>query len=147
MTEPEHKPLPTTKDRFTSKGRIASFGHAFSGLAQAMKTEKNARIHVFAALLVITAGIALRISANDWTWLVLAIGWVWSTELLNTAIEQVCDAVSPEFNPTIGAAKDIAAGAVLVSAIGAMLIGALRFAPYLAAKTELIEIPLSWYGG
>lgn len=138
-------PPPHAKPtRFTPRARLASFGYAFSGLNRVVRTEHNAWLHLAAALVVVGAGIALKVSLNDWTWLVIAIGWVWTAEILNTAVEQVCDAVSPEFNPMIGAAKDIAAGAVLVSAIGAMLIGALRFAPYLAAKTNLMDIPLSW---
>lgn len=133
MTKQKQKFRPKHKGRFTLKGRIASFGYALSGLAQILKTEHNAWIHLCAAVLVVTVGAVLKISLNDWTWLVIAIGWVWTAELINTAIERVCDALSPDFNPMIGAAKDITAGAVLVSAIGAVLIGALRLAPYILA--------------
>ncbi len=133
MIEPDHKPLPTQKDRFSLKGRIASFGYAFSGLAQVMKTEHNAWIHLCAAILVVTAGAMLKISTDDWTWIIIAIGWVWTAELFNTAIERLCDAVSPHFHPSIGAAKDIAAAGVLVTAFGAAIIGVLRLGPYFVA--------------
>lgn len=132
MTQEDKKPFAPRAERFSVRGRIASFGYAFSGLWRVIKTEHNAWLHLFAAMVVILAGWVLDISANDWTWIILAIGWVWTAELLNTAIEKVCNAVSPEYNPLIGAAKDIAAGAVLISAIGAALIGAIRFWPYLA---------------
>lgn len=130
--------------RFTPRARLASFSYAFSGLKRVIKTEHNAWLHLAATVLVIGAGAAFKISLNDWTWLVIAIGWVWTAEIVNTAIEQVCDAVSLECNTMIGAAKDIAAGAVLVSAIGATIIGVLRLGPYLMAQTDLLDLPLSW---
>ncbi len=73
----------------------------------------------------------LVISASDWRWIVLAIGLVWVAEALNTAVEQLGDAISLERDPRIGFAKDVAAGAVLVAALVAALIGALTLIPYL----------------
>lgn len=89
------------------------------------------RIHLGAAALAILAGAWLRIGAADWRWVVLAIALVLVTEALNTAVEQCCNALSRQFNPAIKAAKDVAAGAVLISAICAVLIGLSVFVPYL----------------
>ncbi len=77
-------------------------------------------------------GVLWRVSADDWRWLVVAITLVLVAELLNTAFEHLCDVVQPELHASVKAAKDVAAGAVLVASIGAAVIGALIFWPYLA---------------
>jgi diacylglycerol kinase (ATP) len=74
----------------------------------------------------------LRISADDWRWVIAAIVLVWLAETINTAFEHLCDVVSPELNASVQRAKDIAAAAVLVCVIGAVALAALIFAPYLA---------------
>jgi diacylglycerol kinase (ATP) len=79
---------------------------------------------------VVLVSAFLRISAADWRWIVLAIALVWIAEALNTAVEQLGDAICLEQNPRIGFAKDVAAGAVLVSALAATVIGALTLLPY-----------------
>ncbi len=76
-----------------------------------------------------TAGLLLRIDRGEWLWLVLAIGWVWTAEAFNTAIERLADRVTPERDPQIGIAKDLAAAGVLISAVGAAVIGLLVLAP------------------
>lgn len=73
----------------------------------------------------------MRLSFYDWRWIVLAIGIVWVAELVNTAFEHLCDVVQPEFHVSVKTAKDVAAGAVLVAAVAALLIGLLVFLPYL----------------
>jgi diacylglycerol kinase (ATP) len=80
---------------------------------------------------VIAAGFWLKVSADDWRWLVVAIALVWVAESMNTAFEHLCDVVSPEFHPSVQRCKDIAAGAVLVCVIAALALGVLTFAPYL----------------
>lgn len=82
-----------------------------------------------ASVTVIVAGIALHISLNDWRWLVFAIALVWVTEAMNTAVEELCDRVSPEFDPSIGRVKDLAAGAVLAASLAAGVIGLLTLGP------------------
>ncbi len=97
-----------------------------------MRTERNARIHLAATALVVASGIVLGVSRAEWSALVLAIALVWSAEAMNTAVEALGDAVSPEPDEAIGRAKDIAAGAVLLAAIGAVVVGLLVFGPHLA---------------
>lgn len=118
-------------NRFTLSGRIRSFRFAFIGIAEMIKTQYNARVHLVASIIVIAAGIFLDISNTEWCFLILAIFSVWVAEALNTAFELLCDVASPEFHPLVKKSKDVAAGAVLLSAIGAVCIGLVIFIPYL----------------
>lgn len=111
--------------------RIKSAGFALNGIWILLRTQQNARLHAIATLVAIGMGIALGISANEWLWVILAIVLVWITEALNTAIEFLADIVSPEFHPLVKQAKDVAAGAVLIAATGAALIGLIVFLPRL----------------
>jgi diacylglycerol kinase (ATP) len=111
-------------------GRLRSFGHAFRGLKVLIQTQHNARIHAVATILVVAAGALFRISITQWALIALAIACVWAAEALNTAIEFVVDLVSPESHPLAGKAKDVAAGGVLLAAIGAAFVGGLVFGPY-----------------
>lgn len=88
-------------------------------------------LHLAASIMVVSAGLFVQLSLEDWRWLVLAIAMVWLAEALNTAVEKLCDRVNPEFDEVIGRVKDLAAGGVLVAAIAAALIGLLTFLPYL----------------
>jgi diacylglycerol kinase len=117
--------------RFSIAGRMRAFGYAFAGLVYAFKIGHAIWIQSAIAAVVILLGIYLHISMNDWRWIALAIALVWTTEILNTAVETVCDALHPEHHPVIGVAKDAAAGAVLMAGLGAMVIGLLTFWPYL----------------
>lgn len=110
-------------------GRLRSFGYAFRGVWTMLRSQRNAWIHALATAAVLAAGWALDVSANDWKWLVLALVSVWGAEALNTALELLADAAKPEFHPLVKQAKDVAAGAVLIAAIGAATIGALVFIP------------------
>ena len=112
--------------------RIRSFRYAGRGLRFLLRSEHNAWLHLAATSVAVGAGLALEIDPSDWRWIVAAVLWVWSIEALNTAVEQVCNLVSPGPDERARIAKDVAAGAVLVSAIGAALIGALTFWPYVA---------------
>ena len=89
--------------------------------------------------LVVAAGLALGISADDWKWLVLAMVSVWGAEALNTALELLADAAKPEFHPLVKQAKDVAAGAVLIAAIGAAVIGALIFIPAAVSRLPAVN--------
>ena len=120
------KPLP-----FSFTARLASFKFAIEGITTLLREEHNARVHLAAALAVIVFGIALDITRHDWALLVLAIALVWITEALNTSVEVVCNLVTTEQHPLVKKAKDVAAAAVLLSAVAAVLIGLLVFVPYL----------------
>lgn len=115
------------------RARVASVGHALRGLADTAR-EPNARIHVAAAVLVLALGAWLRLSRGDWCWIAAAIAAVWSAEAMNSAVERLADAVSLERRPELGRAKDAAAGAVLVAALGAATIGLLVLGPPLFAR-------------
>jgi diacylglycerol kinase (ATP) len=116
--------------QFSFTGRIRSFKYAFVGIWTMLKSQQNAWIHAFATVAVVVAGFVLGISPAEWCWLVLAIIAVWMAEALNTAIEFLADVASPEFHPLVKKAKDVAAGAVLISAIGALIIGIIIIGPY-----------------
>lgn len=116
-------------------GRIASFEYAFRGLLLLTETQPNARIHLGITVLVTAAGIALGISQFDWMCVILAIGFVWTAEALNTAIEFLTDRVSPEWSQEAARVKDVAAAAVLLSAITAAGVGCCIFLPRLMRLT------------
>jgi diacylglycerol kinase (ATP) len=98
-----------------------------------LSTQHNAWVHALATAAVLIAGFALQISLGEWLAIILAIIAVWTAEALNTAFESLCDVASPEFHPMVERAKNIAAGAVLISAVGATVIGLLIFGPKLLA--------------
>lgn len=134
-----YRETPAVADlRFDMTARLRSFTYAAAGLRFLVRNEHNARIHAVLSCSVVLFGIVLRVSMDDWRWLIFSIGLVWMAEALNTAIEQLCNLVSPAPNPLIKASKDVAAGAVLVSAIAAAMVGALTFYPYLAEPAHKI---------
>jgi diacylglycerol kinase len=116
---------------FSFADRIKAFSFAIAGMIRAIKTQHALWIQLTVAVIIICLGFYLKISNTDWRWLSLAITMVLAVETMNTAIEFLADAVTKDRHPLIGQAKDIAAGAVLISAIGAAAIGALTFWPYL----------------
>jgi diacylglycerol kinase (ATP) len=124
----------------TFTGRVRSFRYAFHGIAIMLRSQQNAWIHATATIAVLIAGVLLDISRAEWCWIVLAIVAVWTAEALNTALEFLTDVASPEFHPIAGQAKDVAAGAVLIAAMGASLIGAIVFGPY-------VLVSLGWMDG
>jgi len=111
-------------------GRLRSFGYAIRGLKVLLQSQHNARIHALATILVVALGALLRISMTEWALVTLAMVCVWAAEALNTAIEFVVDLVSTENHPLAAKAKDVAAAAVLIAAIGALVVGGLVFGPY-----------------
>lgn len=106
-----------------------SFKYALEGLFVMFKEERNARIHLIMAIGSIVAGVYFNLSLTEWIFLVFAISLVIALELINTAIENLADFVSPERNEKIKKVKDLAAGAVLIGAISSLIIGILIFAP------------------
>ncbi|HEY8530247.1 MAG TPA: diacylglycerol kinase family protein [Paenibacillaceae bacterium] len=113
--------------------RPESFRFAAEGVWNAIRTEAHMRFHVIAALAAVLLGAALGIGPAEWLWVALAIALVWSAELVNTAVEHLVDLVSPERQPLAKAAKDTAAGAVLVAAVFAVVVGCMVFGPRLWA--------------
>ena len=112
------------------KKRALSFKYAFRGIWIAFKDEPNLKIHVLIALAALFLGLYFNISKDEWLAVVFAIGLVMSVELTNTAIEEVVNSFTPDIHPAARKAKDVAAGAVLISAITAAIIGFLIFLPY-----------------
>ena len=112
---------------------IRGFGYALNGIWHAAVTQLNFRVHLVCALVAAYGGYALHISNDEWLWIVFCIGMVLVAELFNTAIEFLTDLVSPEYNKKAGLVKDMAAGAVLVTAITALTIGLVIFIPKLLA--------------
>jgi diacylglycerol kinase (ATP) len=106
-----------------------SFGYAFKGIAYAATTQLNFRVHLVATLLAVFLGLWLKITADEWRWIMLCIALVLVVELLNTAIEILTDLVSPGYNEKAGHAKDVAAGAVVLTALFALITGLLIFVP------------------
>lgn len=116
---------------FSLAGRARSFRYAANGVGFMLRTQHNAWFHLASTLAVGLVGAWLKVSAADWRWLIAAVVLVWVAEAMNTSFEHLCDVVSPEFHPSVEKAKDIAAGAVLICACGAAVLGALTFWPYL----------------
>ncbi|MBQ8889495.1 MAG: diacylglycerol kinase family protein [Bacteroidaceae bacterium] len=111
--------------------RIKSFGYAFKGIGSLLKKEHNAWIHCSAIVLVTIAGFYFGITPTEWCIVVLCFGIVLAAEGFNTAIERLVDLVSPDYHPIAGDVKDVAAGAVLICAIAAAIVGFIVFLPYL----------------
>ena len=112
---------------------ISSFKYAIQGILSLFRSERNAKVHLVATIAVIGVGFYLRLDLTEWVLIVFAIGIVLVAEGFNTAIERVTDLLSPEIQPKAGQAKDIAAGAVLLSAICAGVIGLLVLGPKILA--------------
>ncbi|CAA9464288.1 MAG: Diacylglycerol kinase [uncultured Rubrobacteraceae bacterium] len=117
--------------RKPSKGQQGvgrSFEHAYRGVVSAVRTQRNMRFHVLAAVGVLVLSLLVGVSELELAVLVLTILLVFVTEMLNTAMEFVVDLVTTEYHPLAKLAKDVSAGAVLVSSVGAVLVGYLVLA-------------------
>ena len=115
---------------FSFVERIQSFRYGIRGIALMLKSQHNAWIHATASVLVLIVGALFGLSPGEWCWLVIAIMAVWTAEALNTALEFLADVASPEFHPLVEKAKDVAAGAVLISATGSVAIALFILTPY-----------------
>lgn len=123
-------------ERFSFRKRLKSFSFAFNGIRKLIINEHNARIHFCALGFVIGFGIFFQLELNEWIAITIVSGLVILSELFNTAIERFADFVEPEWNAKIGLIKDYCAGAVLLSAIIALIVGGLIFIPKV---TEMIN--------
>ncbi|HCC67851.1 TPA: UDP kinase [Patescibacteria group bacterium] len=115
----------------TNKTLFQSQLHAIKGILQIVKNERNFRIQIAVAIVVTLTGIILKISHNDWIAVGFLIALVLISEAFNSVIEAVCDTVSKEYRVNIKYAKDVSAGAVLVSAILSVILGLIIFIPYI----------------
>ena len=118
---------------YSFKKQLKSFTFAWKGILTCAGHEQNITFHLIAAVVVVAAGFLLGISHTEWMVVMLCIGTVIAAELFNSAIERLVDMVSPEWQKMAGEVKDIAAGAVLVTAIVAAVVGIIVFLPYVAA--------------
>jgi diacylglycerol kinase len=118
-----------TPNKFSLKSRLGSFRFAVNGLLLLLKNEHNSRIHLLAAIIAIVMGIIMKIDHYEWSLLIIVIGAVFLTELLNSSIESLADLIDPEWNELIMRTKDYSAAAVLISAIVAIVVGGLIFIP------------------
>jgi diacylglycerol kinase len=112
---------------------LMGFVFAGRGLLAGWRGQRNIKVMVSLALLAVVLGWWLKISSLEWAAITLAVGLVLSLELVNTAGEKLVDLLSPEFDPRYGRVKDILAGAVLVAAIFAAIVGGVVFLPKLLA--------------
>lgn len=114
---------------FSIKKRVQSFSYAINGLKILFKEEHNARVHAFSTIAIIILGLFFQISTIEWLFIIGSIGAVISMEALNSAIENIADFISPDQHDLIKKIKDLAAGAVLISAASAFVIGSIIFLP------------------
>ena len=117
--------------QYDLKKQLRSFGYAWKGIRCCVGKEQNLSFHLIAMVVTVIAGFLLEITRIDWMIVILCIGVVIAAELFNSAIEKLVALVSPERHPIAGQVKDIAAGAVLVCAATAAIIGLIVFIPYL----------------
>jgi len=108
---------------------LRGFRYAFDGIRNLFVSQRNAKVHLLAAIAVIVGGLYFSISVYEWIAVILCIVLVLAAEAFNTAIEKLVDEISPEIKPSAGKIKDLAAGAVFLTAIGAALIGIIIFWP------------------
>lgn len=121
------------KIRRDSEKTLKSFKYGFDGIASAVRSERNMKIHIMIMILVIIAGFLLKITMGEWIACIILFGMVIAGELMNTAIELVVDIIMPYQHEKARRVKDIAAGSVLVSAIAAAVVGFIIFVPKIMA--------------
>ena len=117
--------------QFSVAARARSFRFAARGVVVLLRSQHNAWIHAAASVAVVGLGLFVGLSRLEWCLVVLAMTAVWTAEAVNTAFEALCDVASPEPHPVVERAKDVAAGAVLLAAVGAAVVGVLVFGPHL----------------
>ena len=112
---------------------VKSFVYAFNGLKLCFASEINFKIHLLSAILVLLLGVVFRISNTEWLAIIFCIAFVTALEMINTAIEKLCDVVNVAIDPGIKKVKDIAAGAVLLTAVCSLVIAVIIFLPKIIA--------------
>ncbi len=119
--------MDKSRRQFSVRKRLRSFIFAIKGVKWLLKTQHNAWIHLFATVVVIAAGFWFSLTAVEWALVALAIGFVFAAETFNTAIEMLVDKISPDYDAMAGRIKDLAAGAVLLAALTAVVVGIMVF--------------------
>lgn len=114
---------------FSLYARARSFRFAFEGIRDFFKSEPNAWIHLVATVIAVDIGFILEIGLLEWVAIIIVIGMVWTAEMFNTALEKGMDLVSPGKDPRVKFVKDVSAGAVLVTAMIALITGLIIFIP------------------
>jgi diacylglycerol kinase len=132
----EIKEYPMKQKKFSWKKRLMSFKYAFNGLKTLIKEEYNARIHVAIAICTVLAGFFFKISGSEWIAITFCIGMVMALEMINSAMENLADFVSPEKHDKIKKIKDLAAGAVLLAAVVAVVVGLIVLLPKIIVALE-----------
>ncbi|MFO8183963.1 MAG: diacylglycerol kinase family protein [Candidatus Aegiribacteria sp.] len=112
------------------KKRFRSFKYAFRGIGTLLATQMNARIHLAALIFVVAAGLLTGLTLDEWGLIALAVAMVLSAEAMNSALEFLADHTAPEWHDSVQKAKDLAAGAVLLAAAGALAVGLVVFLPH-----------------
>ena len=107
----------------------SSLGSAVLGILYALRTQRNMKIHLLASILVVAAGMFFRLDKLEWIAIILTVSAVWAAEIVNTSLEEIVDLVSPEYDIRAGNAKNLGAGAVLVTAIASLAVGITVFGP------------------
>jgi diacylglycerol kinase (ATP) len=121
--------LSMQEEKFSLRSRIKSFSYAIAGIRQFIRREHNARVHLVFTIGVVIAARVLSVSRTEVAVLALVVGLVWVTEMLNTCVERMADLITLEEHPEIKFIKDLAAGAVLVAALTAVIVGLFIFIP------------------
>jgi len=119
------------QNKFSFNQRLISFKYAYNGLKTLFKEEHNARVHLFVSIIVIVLGLFFKISFVEWIAIFLVIGLVFICEIFNSAIENICDKISTDYDSLIKKIKDYGSLATLVSSIVAVIIGIFIFLPKL----------------
>ena len=122
------------QSKFSILKRLLSFKFAFQGIRLLFKEEQNSWVHLLFTVLAIALAVWLKISLLEWVLVVFCIGFVFVAEIINTAIENICDFISPERHSMIKRIKDLSAAAVLFSAVTSLIVGILIFLPKLIDK-------------
>ena len=127
-TEVMNEPI-LRSSKFSLHNRAKSFVYAGRGILYFFRTQHNSWLQLCAAFLALLLALFLKIQVSEWSWIIFSIGFVFSAEMMNTAIEYLADVASPGHNEKVGRLKDLAAGAVLLSSLTALVIGILIFTP------------------
>ena len=140
MLRAHEKDAGVTAQKFSLRARLRSFVYAARGVRTVIASQHNARLHALATACVVAGGLWFHVDDLEWALLILATVSVWTAESLNTAFEFLCDVASPEFHPLVEKAKDVAAGAVLICAIGAAAVGAIVFTPHVCDTLAALDV-------
>ena len=131
---------PKARNRLDKSARakfLGGFAFAFAGLSYCFRTQINFRVHIAISILAVVLGLVLGLSWVEWALLATVIVVVMAAEMVNTMVESLVDLVTQDYHPLAGIAKDIAAGVVLLTAVGAVVVGIFLFLPKLWALLHL----------